>query len=442
MSVLFKNALVVTMNNKREIFSGHVYIEKDRIVEVNSDREGADRVIDATGHALIPGLIQPHIHLCQTIFRGCADDMELLDWLKLRIWPLEGAHDAESIYFSALLGCGELLQGGTTSIVDMETVHHADAAISAIADSGIRAITGKVMMDWGKSVPATLRESAEDSLSESVRLLKKWHGSHGGRLHYAFSPRFVVSCSEHLLRQVSILAKEYGVQVHTHASENRGEMALVERERGMRNVHYLDYLGLTGPNLLLAHCIHIDENEINILAASGTKVAHCPSSNLKLGSGIAPVPELLARGVPVGIAADGAPCNNNLDMFQEMRLASLIQKPLHGPTAMPASRVFAMATLGGAEAMGMASLLGSIEVGKKADLALVSLTGLHNSPHEKSSIYAQLVYQLKSSDVTTTMVDGQLVWHKGVLTTINKEDVIGHCRRAIVRLSKRAGVDA
>jgi len=441
MNVLFKNALVVTMNSKREVFSGNVYVEKDRIVEFNSHRVVADCVIDATDQALIPGLIQPHIHLCQTIFRGCADDMELLDWLKLRIWPLEGAHDAESIYFSALLGCGELFQGGTTAIVDMETVHHADAAISAIAECGMRAMTGKVMMDWGQSVPSTLRESAEDSLSESVRLLKKWHGSHGGRIQYAFSPRFVVSCSEHLLRQVSILAKEYGVQVHTHASENRGEMALVERERGMRNVAYLDYLGLTGPSLLLAHCIHVDENEINMLAASGTKVAHCPSSNLKLGSGIAPIPHLLAQGIPVGLAADGAPCNNNLDMFHEMRLASLIQKPLHGPTAMPASRVFEMATIGGAQAMGMASLIGSIEVGKKADLALVSLTGLHNSPREKSSIYAELVYQLKSSDVVLTMVDGQIVWQNGALMTINRADVVRESHRAIARLCKRAGVD-
>lgn len=442
MGVLIKNALVVTMNKHREVFSGNVYIEGDRIVEVASHREDAQTVLDATGQVLIPGLVQPHIHLCQTIFRGCADDLELLDWLKLRIWPLEGAHDEESVYYSALLGCGELFRGGTTSIVDMETVHHADFGIQAIADCGMRAITGKVMMDWGSSVPATLSEQGTNSLAESVQLLKKWHGSYGGRIQYAFSPRFVVSCSEALLRSVKNLSRHYGVKVHTHASENRGEMALVEQERGMRNIVYLDHLGLTGPDLLLAHCIYVDEREIDIIARSGTKVVHCPSSNLKLGSGIAPVPLLLEKQVVVGIAADGAPCNNNLDMFHEMRLASLIQKPIHGPTAMPAATVFEMATLGGARVMGMEDSIGSIEAGKKADLALVDLGGLHNAPVDKASVYAQLVYQLKSSDVVATMIDGQVVWQNGALTTINRADVLRHCSRAIARLSQRAGVDA
>lgn len=157
MSLLIKDALIVTMNLGREVLRGNVYIEDDRIVEVGSTRETADKVINATGHALIPGLIQPHIHLCQTLFRGLADDMELLDWLKLRIWPLEGAHDEESIYYSALLGCAELFQGGTTAIVDMETVHHTGAAMQAIASSGMRAMVGKVMMDNGEGVPSVLR---------------------------------------------------------------------------------------------------------------------------------------------------------------------------------------------------------------------------------------------------------------------------------------------
>ncbi|MEW6661598.1 MAG: 5'-deoxyadenosine deaminase [Bacillota bacterium] len=440
MSILIKNALVVTMNQKREVFSGNVYVENDRIAEVGSHREQADQVIDAGGHALIPGLIQPHIHLCQTLFRGWADDMELLDWLKLRIWPLEGAHDAESIYYSALLGCGELFQGGTTAIVDMETVHHTEAAIQAIADCGMRAITGKVMMDWGENVPPTLREDTETSLRESVRLLEKWHGSAGGRIQYAFSPRFVVSCTEELLVEVRKLSRHYGVKVHTHASENRGEIKLVERERGMRNLVYLDHLGLTGPDLILAHGIHLDAREMQILSKSGTRVVHCPSSNMKLGSGIAPVPEMLANNIHVSIAADGAPCNNNLDMFQEMRLAALMQKPIHGPTAMPAARVFEMATLGGARAMGMEDLLGSVEVGKKADLAVVALTGLHNAPAEETDIYAQLVYQLKSSDVVATMVDGKWVWKNGALTTIKAADVRLQCNRAVARLRQQAGI--
>jgi cytosine/adenosine deaminase-related metal-dependent hydrolase len=428
------------MNQRREIFCGNVYIEKDRIAEVGSSREDAKQVIEAGGHALIPGFIQPHVHLCQTLFRGLADDMELLDWLRLRIWPLEGAHDAESIYYSALLGCGELFQGGTTAIVDLETVHHTDAAIQAIADCGMRAITGKVMMDWGNDVPVSLREDTDSSLQESVDLLEKWHGGADGRIQYAFTPRFVVSCTEELLMEVGKLSRQYGVKVHTHASENRGEIELVEKERGMRNLLYLEHIGLTGPDLILAHCIHLNAKEMQILAKSGTKVVHCPTCNMKLGSGIAPIPEMLANNIHVSIAADGAPCNNNLDIFQEMRMAALMQKPVHGPTAMPAAKVFEMATLGGARAMGMEDLLGSVEVGKKADLALVALNGLHNAPAKDGDIYGQLVYQLKSSDVAVTMVDGKLVWDNKTLLTINEGEVRRQCSLAIARLRQRTGI--
>ncbi|KKM11498.1 N-ethylammeline chlorohydrolase [Clostridiales bacterium PH28_bin88] len=440
MSILIKNATVVTMDRDRRILQGNVYIENDKIVAVGDAGYQAEKVIDGSGQALIPGLIQPHIHLCQTLFRGQADDLELLDWLKLRIWPLEGAHDPESIYYSALLGCGELFMGGTTSIVDMETVRHTDAAIQAIADCGMRAITGKVMMDHGQELPASLREETGLSIQESVDLLEKWHGRCNGRILYAFTPRFVVSCSEELLAEVGKLARQYGVKIHTHASENRSEIQLVERERGMRNVVYLHRLGLTGPHLILAHCIWMDDTEMDILTETGTRVVHCPSSNMKLASGIARIPEMLDRGITVGLAADGAPCNNNLDEFQEMRLSALMQKPLHGPTVMPAEKVFELATIGGARAMGLDGQIGSIEAGKKADLALVNLKGLHNLPDAQNSVYSQLVYQLRSFDVTTTIVDGRVVMEDRQLTTIDQEEVRRKSREAITRVKRRAGI--
>lgn len=440
MNILIKNATIVTMNRERQILQGNVYIEQDKIMAVGHTAPQADKVIDGTGQVVIPGLIQPHIHLCQSLFRGQADDLELLDWLKLRIWPLEGAHDPESIYYSALLGCGEMFLGGTTAIVDMETVHHTDSAIQAIADCGMRAITGKVMMDHGEGLPDSLREETGPSIQESVDLLEKWHGKCDGRIQYAFTPRFVVSCSEELLAEVAKLAKQYGVKVHTHASENRSEIQLVESERGMRNVVYLRHLGLTGPDLILAHCIWLDDTEMDILAETGTTVVHCPSSNMKLASGVAKIPEMLERGITVGLAADGAPCNNNLDQFQEMRLSALMQKPLHGPTVMPAEKVFELATIGGAKAMGLDSQIGSIEPGKKADLALVRLDGLHNTPSEGDTIYSQLVYQLHSSDVTTTIVDGRVVMENRQLKTINEEEVSKKCREAIGRVKQRAGL--
>lgn len=441
MSILIRNATIVTMNENRQVIEGDILIEKDRIVEIGKTGEKADRIIDGTGKVVIPGLIQTHVHLCQTLFRGQADNLELLDWLKLRIWPLEGSHDPESVYYSALLGCGELFKSGTTAIIDMETVNHTDAAFEALLQAGIRAISGKCMMDYGEDVPESLMDDTDHSIEESVDLLEKWHNKANGRLKYAFTPRFVVSCSERLLVQVRDLARQYGVRVHTHASENLGEIEVVERDRGMRNVVYLDRIGLTGPNLILVHCIWLDEHEIDMLARSETKVVHCPSSNLKLASGIAKLPQLISRGVHVSIGTDAAPCNNNLDQFIEMRLAALIHKPGHGPTVLPAQQVFELATIGGARAMGLEKEIGSLEVGKKADLAIVDLSGLHTQPLLGNvDIYSQLVYQVKSSDVVVTMVDGQIVMDNRLLTTIEEDKVRTKCNEAIVRVARRAGL--
>jgi len=439
MKILFEGPKIITMDDQGTIFEGNLLVEEDRISYVGDALPPADKVINCRGKLLIPGLIQTHVHLCQTLFRSQADDLELLDWLKKRIWPLEGAHDEESIYCSALLGISEMLLGGTTSIVDMESVHHTHAAITAIEESGIRAITGKAMMDHGQGVPPGLKETTSDSLQESVDLLEKWHGRAKGRIQYAFTPRFVVSCTEELLKEVAALSLKYGVKVHTHASENKEEVELVEKERGMRNVLYLDHIGLARPDLILTHCIWLDNNEINLLQDRDVKVTHCPTCNMKLSSGYAPVPEMLKKGITVALGADGAPCNNNLDMFNEMRMAGLMQKPLHGPTAMPAKEIFKMATLGGAKAMGLEKEIGSIEVGKKADLALISLDGPHVNPVEDVDLYSLLVYSIRSSDVMLTMVDGKILMEDRKLKTLELERIVRVSNKALKRVTERAG---
>ncbi|WP_459943826.1 5'-deoxyadenosine deaminase [Desulfocastanea catecholica] len=442
MRILFKNAKIVTMNALRELVQGDLLVDGSRIVAVGGDiEEPADQVIDLQGDLLIPGLIQSHIHLCQTLFRGQADDLALLDWLKLKIWPLEGGHDPESLYDSALLGIGELFLGGTTTIVDMETVHHTEHAFEAILSTGLRALSGKVMMDdCSKDIPGTLRETTEASIQESVDLYEKYHGKGNGRLEVAFTPRFVISCTDTLLREVARLAREKNAFVHTHASENLTEIQLVERARGMRNIMYLDKAGLTGPKLILAHCIWLDEAEKDILIQTRTRIAHCPSSNLKLASGIAPIHEMMQRGAEISLGADGAPCNNNLDGFREMRHAALMQKPLHGPTVMPAQSVFELATLGGARAIGHQDDLGSLEVGKKADLAVVSLQGLHTWPNEHVDVYSQLVYQATASDVHLTMVDGQIVMRDRQLLTIDVPRLKASSTESLSRVMNRVGL--
>lgn len=438
-SLLLRQGQIITMNETKDIIQGDLYIVNGEIQEIGTDlaNKPADKIIDARGKIIIPGFIQTHIHLCQTLFRGQADDLELLDWLKERIWPLEAAHDEESIYYSALLGIGELIRGGTTTLMDMETVHHTDSAFLALAQSGIRALSGKVMMDLGESVPVKLLEKTADSLQKSVDLLEKWHKHDNGRLRYAFCPRFVVSCTEELLIGVRDLSLQYGTMVHTHASENQSEIALVEAERGMRNIVYLDHIGLANENLLLAHCIWLDEKEKEIIHKKKVKIAHCPGSNLKLASGIAQIPALLQKGATIGLGADGAPCNNNLNMFNEMRLAALIQKPIHGPTSMKAHEIFYMATLGGAKSVGMDREIGSLEPGKKADLAILNLNMFHSSPSFSVDPISRIVYSATPENVETVIIDGKVVMENRRLTTIDEKVVLHEGDKSLQRLLTR-----
>lgn len=430
-SLLIKGATVLTLDAEDNRFEGDVFIEGGRIAALGESLgayEGRTaQVIDGRGRVLLPGLVQTHVHLCQTLFRGAADDLSLIDWLKKRIWPMEAAHTAESVYASARLGIAELIRGGTTCALTMETVNHTEAVFTAVEESGFRATVGKCMMDKGDDVPAALREETDASIANSLALLERWHGKGNGRIRYCFAPRFAISCTRELLERVARLAAERGVLVHSHASENRDEVALVERETGMRNIEYLNSVGLARPQVVLAHCVHLNESEFEILVQTGTQVAHCPSSNLKLGSGIARVPEMIERGISVSLGADGAPCNNRLDMFTEMRTAALIQKALHGAETLPALRVLRMATIDGARAMGLADEIGSIEVGKKADLTLVNLSGLHTTP--RPDPVSTIVYAAEASDVETVIIDGKLVMRDGQLITVDEREV----RREAIR---------
>lgn len=438
-SILIKNAQLVTMDQENRIIHGDVLVEEDRIKAIAPQLAcpaGAN-MLDATGRIVLPGFIQTHIHLCQTLFRGQADDLELMDWLKKRVWPLEAVHDEESIYYSALLGIGELIQSGTTTIVDMETVHHTEQAFMALAQSGIRALSGKVMMDKGDEVPTLLQEKTSASIQQSVDLLEKWHQHDGGRLQYAFCPRFVVSCTEELLVEVRDLSERYRVHIHTHASENRGEIALVEAELGMRNIVYLDHIGLANERLILAHCVWLTDEEKEIIKKRNVKVSHCPSSNLKLASGIADVPDLLDRQIPVSLGADGAPCNNSLDMFNEMRLAAILHKPAYGPTAMKAQQVLEMATIGGARAVGLEEQVGSLEVGKKADLIILNLNKFHAYPSAEVDPVSRIVYSASKTDVETTIINGHIVMENRIMKTIDEKIVLKEANRSIRRLLSR-----
>ncbi len=421
-TLLIRNGLLVTGNARMEIFQGDLLLSDRRIEALAPHLDiQAEQEFNAEDFLIVPGFVQTHIHLGQTLFRNQAEDMALLDWLSKVIWPGEAHHSPETTELSAKLTMAELIRTGTTTFMDIGLVKHADVLFESIAQSGMRAVSGKMLMDGGES-PAGLKEDTDQALSESVTLLEKWHGYDDGRIRYAFAPRFVLSSSDTLLKQLADLALKYNVPVHSHASENKDEVRLVEERFGMRNIEVFDHFGLTEGHLCLAHCIWTDEHERQLMREKDIKVLHCPSANLKLGSGIAPVPDYLERGINVSLGADGAPCNNNLNIFMEMRLAGLIQKYLHGPQAMPAETVFKLATIEGARALGLEKEIGSIEPGKKADLVFVKRNQVHSIPDE--NIYAKLIYSTQPEDIRHVMIDGKWVMRDRRLLTIDESELL------------------
>jgi cytosine/adenosine deaminase-related metal-dependent hydrolase len=375
-------------------------------------------VIDATGCLVVPGLIQAHLHLCQSLFRGLSEERPLLAWLRERIWPLEAAHDAASLRASARLGMAELLRSGTTALLDMGTVHHTEQLFLAAEESGIRYTGGQALMDRGEGVPPGLQQSTAEALAESDALFATWDGAAGGRLRYAYTPRFILSCTSELMEAVVERAKR-GARVHTHASEQEEELAVVRAEIGRGDLEYFAEIGLTGPWLVLAHCVWLEEAGIDEVARSGTHVTHCPASNLKLASGLAPVRKLLDRGINVALGADGAACSNRIDGWRQLWLAALVASTRDGAGALSAPEAFEIATLGGARALGLVDQIGSIEVGKRADLLVVDARA--HLPN--GDVYTTLVYSCRGSDVRTVLVDGKLVVEDGRLLTLDAEAV-------------------
>jgi 5-methylthioadenosine/S-adenosylhomocysteine deaminase len=440
MSILIRGGVVLTMNDRFDIVEGDVSIADGRIAAVApSITDPHDHVIDARGGYVLPGLIQTHIHLCQTLFRGFADDLPLMDWLRRRVWPMEAAHTPATLRASTRLATTELLSSGTTSVLTMETVHDTDVVFEAVAESGLRATIGKCMMDFDAQVPARLQENTQRSLDESLAIRQRWHGAADDRLHAAFAPRFAVSCSRDLLETVAGLSDQHNALVHTHAAESRDEIAIVrEISGGLTNLAYLASLKLASPRLCTAHCVWADEADQQLLAERDVKVMHCPGSNLKLGSGIAPVVEMRARGITVSLGADGAACNNRLDMFEEMRLAAILQAMRKAPGLLPARDVLWMATRAGARTLGREDEIGSLEVGKRADVIVVDRDRPHLVPAPDA--YSTLVYAARGHDVRTTIVDGKVLVDDFEPVRVDRTEVVAEARSAAHELATRAGI--
>lgn len=437
---VIRGGTVVTMDSSRRVLRADVIVRGGRIVDIDGSgarREG--KVIDAGGCAVVPGFVQAHVHLCQALFRGMADELPLLEWLRRRIWPLEAAHHERSMRASARLGLLEMMRAGTTTILDLGTVHHQDVLFETMRESGIRGFSGKAMMDRGARVPKGLRESTRESLRESERLCSAWHGAAEGRLGYAFAPRFILSCSERLLRETGEAARSRNALVHSHASEHRGERDEVRKLFGKDDVDVLADWGVAGPNVVLAHGVQLRRSQMRRIAKRGTRFVHCPSANLKLASGIADVVGMREAGIVVGIGADGAPCNNRMDPFTELRQTALLAKVRRSnAAALHAMDALAMITIDGARVLNLDHEVGSIEIGKKADLAIVRLDALHSEPG--GDAVSRLVYSAVASDVSDVMIDGRWVLRRGQLEGVDMRQVIEDARSEARELVKRAGI--
>jgi cytosine/adenosine deaminase-related metal-dependent hydrolase len=388
----------------------------------------------------MPGFVQAHLHLAQTLHRGAAEDRTLLPWLAQVVWPLEAAHDEETLAAAARLGIAECLDAGVTTILDMGTTHLHEVVLREIWNGGIRALSGKAMMDLDldKSAPEKLRESTRQSLDESERLATLVEERYAPRVQYAYAPRFALSASTELHREVARRARERERWIHTHASETRAEVAAVVKIVGDTCVRFLQREGVLDGRATVAHAVHLGSGEAEILGRSKTGVAHCPSSNLKLGSGIADVARLRQAQVAVGLGSDGAPCNNRLDPFREMSLAALLPRRDGVLTQVSARDAVRMATIEGARAIGLDAEIGTLQAGKRADVVVLDLRRFHTAA--SGDPHTALVYSASPANVRDVVCDGRVVKRDYRLTGFDEREVAVKAMEARAKLLRRAGL--
>ncbi len=393
--------------------------------------------LDARGKWVLPGFVQAHLHLCQTLLRNGPEDLELLPWLAFHVWPGEAAHDAETLSVSARLGLSECLASGVTAVLDMGTVRHSDALFRAAARSGIRYTGGNVLMDDPRTAPEDLRVPAEEGLAETRRLAVAWHGRERGRLRVAVQPRFAVACTDGLLRDAAELAAEKGLTIHTHANESRAECDLVRERSGLENIEYLDAVGLLTEASCVAHAVHTAEPEWRRVAERGAAIAHCPSSNLRLRSGVCPVVPMKRAGVRVALGSDAASCNDRLDPFREMRLAALLPRTFQPPEDLPAFEVLKMATWDGARALNLPGLEG-FQPGGRADFVLLDPEAGWALPvAADGEPYSAIVYSMGRENVFATIVDGVVRYRSSDPTVGGLKPAAEVVRAAVRRLRDR-----
>lgn len=427
MNILLDNITIIPMTSRDFIIEkGYIVTNNNAIKAIGSGQapEGSyDKIIDGTNKVALPGFINTHTHAAMTLLRGYADDLPLMEWLQTKIWPLEDRLTDEDIYWGTLLANIEMIKSGTTAFADM--YFHMDQAARAVEQSGLRGILSRGMVGVGPE--------SELAMTQSRELFSKWHGAANGRITFMLGPHAPYTCPPDYLKRVIALADELGTGIHIHLAETKGEFEDIKKQYGKTPVELMDEAGLFERRVLAAHCVHLTSHDIDILASKQVGVAHNPESNMKLASGIAPVPEMLDRGIAVGLGTDGASSNNNLDMLQEVRSCALLHKVnTFNPTVLPAGQALEMATVNGARALGLEKQIGKLEAGMNADIILLSLSEAHMTP--RYDILANIVYAGQASDVLTVITDGNIIMEDRIIKTLDEHEVLEHCRSIAARL--------
>ena len=421
--ILVYNGTILTMDDRnRTIPNGLLAISGNTIGHIGQDEKGslkAQKELDAEGGLILPGLINGHTHAAMTLFRGLADDLPLMDWLNNYIFPAEGKMDADFVRVGTLLACAEMIMSGTTTFCDMYLFEEEVAR--AAKEAGMRCLVGEVLYDF----PSPNYGTIEKGFIYTEALIERWRGD--SLISIAVEPHSLFTCGVELLRKAKDLALGKGVPLILHLAETREELEEIERRYGKNPTQHLKDLGLLGSHLIVDHCVHVSKPEIELLAENEVSVVHNPESNMKLASGIAPVPDMIAKGMKVGLGTDGCASNNNLDLFGEMDMAAKLHKASKlDPTVMDAQTLVKMATIDGARALGLEKITGSLEVGKKADLIVIDINKPHLIPMYNP--YSHLVYAAGGHDVRHSVIDGNLVMEDRRLLTLDLEDILVRSR--------------
>jgi len=430
--ILIRNCVILPMVGREVIREGVIATKNGKIIYVGKKskalRVRAEKVVDGRGKVAIPGLVNCHTHLAMTLLRGIAEDQPLETWLKEIIWPLEAKLKPEDVYDGALLGCLEMIRSGTTTFADM--YFHEDQVARAVEEAGLRAVLAQGIPGAGVS------RRGEKMLQGSIDFAREYKGYADGRVTVQLGPHSVYTCGLDLLAEVRKKASDLNVGVHIHLAESEEKVSDIKRKHGLTEVEFLEKIGFLGPDVLAAHCIHLTKEETQLLAKQNVKVSYNPVANMKLAQGTAKIKDLLDLGITVGVGTDGPASNNNLDMFQSMKTAALLQKQYHkDPTVLPAKTVLEMATIDGAKALGLEKTVGSLKVGKRADVILLDFKKPHLTPlHD---FYANIVYSAHGSDVDTVVVDGKILMENKNVKTIQEEKVMLKAQKTATNLLKR-----